>query len=143
MNKHPHSVIYINYSPYENAGHILDYLIENYEYVFLITLAFHKLNRKIEKNKITIYRHGTIIEERFMYYMYVPQSLEYFLIPVRSFANFIQIVLNCIKLKSKYGLFIVFKHFLINHFIIILLSHPFTIFYKIFMVLNDFADCLD
>ena len=42
------SIIYVNYSPYENSGKILDYLLENFKYVFLFTLGFHNIKKKAD-----------------------------------------------------------------------------------------------
>jgi glycosyltransferase involved in cell wall biosynthesis len=97
------SILYVNYSPYENAGHILDYLLETYEFVFLMSLGFHSLNKSAELNKITVYKNGKIISQKYMYYMAIPQSLVYLLVPVRSAMNALQIILNIVKLRRKYG----------------------------------------
>jgi hypothetical protein len=60
------SVVYVNYSPYENSGKILDYLLENFEYVFLFSIAFHPLGKKQKTNKISIFKKGKIIKESSM-----------------------------------------------------------------------------
>lgn len=95
------SIVYINYSPYENSGHILDYLIENFEKVYLFTIAFHVLNRSNALNRFSIYEKGKLIKTEYLYCMKIPQSLVFFLMPVRSLINFFQIVSTIRSIKSK------------------------------------------
>ncbi len=97
------SIIYINYCPYENSGHILDYLLENFEYVFLFVLGFHTLGGKKKLNKLIIYKNGEVLQEKHLFYMSIPQYLVFFLVPVRSSMNALQILINSIILNIKYG----------------------------------------
>jgi glycosyltransferase involved in cell wall biosynthesis len=112
------SIIYINYCPYENSGHILDYLQESFEDVYLFSLGFHTLGGKKRLNKLTIYKGSKVVSEEYLYYMSIPQQLVYFLVPVRSSINALQIVWNCIKLRLKYGKIDVF--FSVNAFTTVL-----------------------
>ncbi len=97
------TVIYINYSPYENSGHILDYLKQNFKNVFLFSLAFHSLNGSKQLNKLTIFQNNKLVREELLFYLNVPQSLVFFFIPIRSVMNLIQIVWKIIYLRYKYG----------------------------------------
>ncbi len=108
------SIVYVNYSPYENSGHILDYLLENFEKVFLFTIAFHALGNSKSLNKFSIYEKGKLIKEEYLYYMRVPQKFVFFLIPIRSMMNAIQIFSRLIKLKKTYGSIDIF--FTVNAF---------------------------
>lgn len=97
------SIIYVNYSPYENSGHMLDYILENFEWVFLFVIAFHPLNGKRNLNRYVVYHHGRQILEQDLYYMTVPQRLVFFLIPVRSTMNIIQILWKSFLIFLKHG----------------------------------------
>ncbi len=100
--KNNFSVVYVNYSPYENSGHILEYLMDNFRYVFLFSLAFHKVKSKRQTNKLSIYKDGKLYKEEFLFYWNIPVSLALFLIPLRSSINLFQIVKKIIFLKIKY-----------------------------------------
>jgi len=56
------SIVYVNYSPYENSGKILDYILENFQYVYLFSIGFHNLVNKRSYNNLTVYKDGKYIE---------------------------------------------------------------------------------
>lgn len=97
------SIIYVNYSPYENSGKILDYLLENFEHVFLFSLGFHNITKKKNLNRLFIYHNGKLTKEYSMFQLPVPKQLVFFLLPLRSFITFIQIFLFSYRLKKDYG----------------------------------------
>jgi glycosyltransferase involved in cell wall biosynthesis len=107
------SIVYLNYSPYENSGHILEYLLENFESVYLFSLAFHTLGNK-SKNKFTIYKKGKLVSEEYLFYLTVPESLVFFFIPFRSILNALQIIRKILTIKKDYGKLDVF--FTVNAF---------------------------
>lgn len=86
------SIVYVNYSPYENSGNMLDFLLENFEYVFMFSVGFHDLGINSQKNKLQVYAKETLVEEKFFYHMPVPKSLVFLLLPLRSIINFFQIL---------------------------------------------------
>lgn len=97
------SVVYVNYSPYENSGKILDYLLENFKYVFLFSIAFHPLGKKQKTNKVCVYKNKILVNEFSMGYMSIDPRFVLFLIPIRSVINFIQLFYRMILLRIKYG----------------------------------------
>jgi len=97
------SVIYVNYSPYENSGKILDYLLNNFERVFLFSLEFHKLGSSRKYNKLLIYRNGKLQEQESLAQIPVPQKIFFLLLPLKSFIIFAQILLHSYRLKKQYG----------------------------------------
>lgn len=96
------SIVYLNYHPYENSGHILEYLLDTFEKVFLISISFHTLGNK-SVNRVVIYRNGKLIKEEFMFCITVPKNLVFIFLPLRSSLNAIQIVKKIISLKNEYG----------------------------------------
>lgn len=97
------SIIYVNYSPYENSGHIFDYLLENFDRVFLFSIAFHDLKTNGRLNKLSIYENGKLTFNEFLPYLKVPQSMVFLLIPVRSLINILQIFFKIVNITKKYG----------------------------------------
>lgn len=96
-------IVYVNYAPYENQGNILDFLLEEYDYVFLFSIGHHNLGKNQITNKITVYKNKKIIKEIHLYYLYTATKFVYAAIPFRSFLNFIQIIWQCGKLRDEYG----------------------------------------
>lgn len=97
------SVVYVNYSPYENSGKILDYLLENFKYVFLFSIAFHPLGKKQKTNRVVVYKNKKIVNEFSMGYMSIDPKFVLFLIPIRSILNFIQLFYHMVLLRIRYG----------------------------------------
>lgn len=96
------SIVYLNYYPYENSGHILEYLLQTFERVFLISIAFHTLSSE-SSNKVSIYKNGKLVKEEFMTSIYIPKGFVFLFIPIRSTLNVIQIIMKVISLRRKYG----------------------------------------
>ena len=97
------SILYVNYSPYENAGYILDFLTLNYRYVFLYSVGFHDLGENRSKNVLNVYENGRLISKRWYFHLKIQRGLEYLFVPVRSVINLIQIFVVAKYLKAKYG----------------------------------------
>ena len=97
------SIIYVNYSPYENSGKILDYILENFTHVFVISLGFHQLRNKKNDNTLTIYTNGKKEKEFFFFRLSVHPRFVFLLIPIRSIITIFQIVLLSLFLKIKFG----------------------------------------
>src|SRR3989344_5745414 len=96
------TIVYVNYSPYENVGKITDFLIENFRYVFVFSIGFHNLGVSNQKNWLLVYSNGVLLEEKPFYHMPVPRSLVFLLLPVRSILNLIQIFWIVLFLNNKY-----------------------------------------
>ncbi len=103
MLKTNKSIVYVNYCPYENSGHILHYLLENFSDVYLFAIAFHSLGSSKQLNKFTHYKDGKMLKDEHLFYMKVPQSLVFILIPIRSLMNAYQIVTKVLSIKKNNG----------------------------------------
>ena len=84
-------IVYVAYSPYENQGKVLDFILENFRYVFVFSIGHHNIGRDKVTNKLTIYKNKKKIDEVDLYRFPIPSSLVFLLLPVRSFLNFMQI----------------------------------------------------
>lgn len=102
-NRKKEKILYVNYFPYDNSGKILDYLIENYEYVFLFLAGFYHLGNEGKINKLVIYKNGKILREDPLYQLPLPPKFVFFLLPIKSFITFTQILWNSIKLVKEFG----------------------------------------
>ncbi len=103
MRKKFRSVLYVNYSPYENSGKLLDYLLERFEIVYLFSIGFHPLGSKQKTNKIVIYKKGIVSREINMHYLAVNNKLVVLLIPVRSTLNLIQMLWHVTQIVKSDG----------------------------------------
>ena len=58
--KKSRSIVYVNFAPYDNAGRILDYLIDNFSIVLHFSYDHLRL-KKGRRSKLTLYNNGEII----------------------------------------------------------------------------------
>lgn len=105
MNRKNNSVLYINFSPYENAGSILDFLCSNFQLVCLFSLNFHKLGLTKEGSSISIYKNGKLVGSKRLCTVIIPHKLVFLFLPVRSVIIFSQIMYHTYLLTRRYGPF--------------------------------------
>lgn len=96
-------IVYVNYSPYENQGNILNFLLEEYTYIFLFSIGHHNLGKNQKINKLTIYENKKIKKEIHLYHLYASPRFVFIIIPFRSLLNLFQMIWQCQKLKNEYG----------------------------------------
>lgn len=101
------SIIYVNYSPYENTGKILDYLLEHFEIVIVFIFNFHNLGEGQKSGEVRLYKNGMLEKKDALldYPFRVSTSLVFLLIPIRSFINFLQLLWHTIRLRALYPKF--------------------------------------
>lgn len=99
------TIIYINFSPYENTGKILDYIIKNFESILLFSFSFHKLKGNKKGNTLSLYKKGKIIKQYRLHTIPTHASLIFFTLPLRSLIIFIQVLWYTFWLKKEYGTF--------------------------------------
>lgn len=102
--KREKSIIYVNFAPYENAGRILDFLIENFSLVILFTFDFHKL-KNYRSNLIRIFRNGKKIQEIKLFKLPTPEFLLFPTLPVIALIIALQTFWHIIHFKKSYGKF--------------------------------------
>lgn len=108
------SIVYLNYSPYENAGHILEFLLDNYSRVYLFSIAHHRLGNKGTSNKLTHYEKGRKTRTEYLPYMNIPDKFVVLFMPIRSIVNALQIILKILEIKKNIG--IIDDYFTVNAF---------------------------
>lgn len=105
MNKRERSIVYVNFSPYENAGNILDYLRETFDLVVMFSFRFHNISHDQNADTITVFKRGNAVFRHHLFTAPVVSTMTFFLLPLRSFIILTQICFYCIKLRYKYGIF--------------------------------------
>ncbi len=108
------TIIYVNFAPYENAGKILDFLLEKFGTVLVFTFNFHHLGKNQEPSSLRVYVKGTIAYRTRLFQTPTSASLAFILLPLRSLVIFLQMLYHTIRLKSAYGPYDVF--FTVNAF---------------------------
>ncbi len=99
------TIIYVNFSPYENAGRILDYLLETFETVILFSFNFHKLGKKQKSSKIITYRNNQILSTHTLFQLPldIPGSMVFILLPIRSAIIAVQVLWHSYFLKRRFS----------------------------------------
>lgn len=97
------SIVYVSYSPYENQGNILNYVIENFEKVYLFSIGHHSLGKNKKTNTLTIYKNKRIVHNINLRHLFIPSNLVFLLLPIRSVLNIVQILSQVYKIKTKVG----------------------------------------
>lgn len=103
ITRQPKTIIYVNYSPYENSGKILTFLLDNFENVYLFSLGFYSLKNKKKYNKLLIYQKGNLKKEHTLLQIPMPVKLFFILLPFRSIITLAQIIFYSLWLRSRYG----------------------------------------
>ncbi len=99
------SIIYVNFAPYDNTGRILDFLLESFNLVILLSFDFHKLNNKHSSNYLKIFLNGKEIDKKKFFKLPTPEALLFISLPFIALIIAIQSVWNIVKLSFKYGKF--------------------------------------
>lgn len=95
------NIIYVNYSPYENSGKILDFLLENFRYVCLFSIGFHNLVNKKSYNNLSIYKDGKLLSIRSLFQIPVGTRFVFVMIPIRSIISFVEVVVYSLWLHKN------------------------------------------
>lgn len=107
MTRQKKTIIYVNFSPYENTGKILDYLLEYFENVIVFIFNFHHLGKAQKSGEVRLYKNGVLEKKEDLLDIpfHVSTSLIFLLIPIRSFINFLQLLWHLIRLRRHYTRF--------------------------------------
>lgn len=103
-NRTSHAIFYINYAPYENAGHILDFIKKRFSEVIVFSFNFHQLKKGEESNAIKIFKNGELVKRLSLFQIPTPSNINilFLLLPLRSFINFAQILFHVHRLRKNY-----------------------------------------
>lgn len=102
------NIIYVNFSQYDNAGRILDFLLENFTIVAHFSFDHLRLKNGRKSNFLRIYRNKNLIEEKKLFSLRTNPILLFPSLPLVALLMFLQIFYYSIKLRSKYFIDIFF-----------------------------------
>lgn len=85
------AIIYVNFTPYENAGNILDFIFDNFSEVHLFSFDFHKISSK-NVSRYQTYTNKRLTKEIKLLTIPMPEFLIFFLLPFRSLLIVIQLI---------------------------------------------------
>lgn len=105
MRREKKVFMYVNFSPYVNAGKTLDFILDNFRTVVVFSFNFYPLGKNQEMSNFTIYKNGKLIKKKFLYQLNFGSqvSLLFLLLPLRSLIILIQILWYTINLKKTVG----------------------------------------
>lgn len=109
------SVVYVNFTPYENAGSILDYLKNSFETVILFSFNFHRVSQRQYPSSITIFREGRVVKKQSIFQIPVTSTYAFVLLPIRSLVIFIELTYYLLQLKQQIPTYDIF--FTVNGFV--------------------------
>jgi len=84
------SIIYVNFSPYDNAGRILDYLISHFPLIIHFSYDHLRLKNGRKTNILTVYRNGKAVKSQTLIPIRTPEFLRFPSLPLVAFLIFIQ-----------------------------------------------------
>jgi glycosyltransferase involved in cell wall biosynthesis len=108
------SIIYVNFAPYENAGNILDYLLEHFSTIISFTFNFHKISEGQHQSKLCIYKNKKVVYECRLFQTPTNAPVAFILLPIRSLVIFAQLLFHLVRLREKFGPYSVY--FTVNAF---------------------------
>lgn len=114
LRKTSQTIIYVNFAPYINAGHILDYLLETFSVVMLFSFNFHRLASRQDSSRLSIYKNKKKVFTCPLFQTPTNAELAFILLPIRSFIIFLQLFFHTLRLKNKFGPYDVY--FTVNAF---------------------------
>ncbi len=95
------SVIYINFSQYDNTGRILDYLREKFQTVYHFSYDHLRLKNGRNTNLFTVYKNGKCSTVRKLYSFRVPSFLMFYSLPIVAILMIIQTLYHSRQLTKK------------------------------------------
>jgi len=115
FKKHNHSIVYINFAPYENTGNIRDYILETYNISIIFLFNFHRLTKLDQPSIVSVYKRKKRIFHARLFQTPTIPSLAFISLPIRSLVIFLQILFHTIRFQMKYG--VIDDFFTVNAFI--------------------------
>ncbi|MDD5745697.1 MAG: glycosyltransferase [Candidatus Omnitrophica bacterium] len=93
------SICYVNYAPYGNAGHILDYLLNAFDTVVYVSFVFHPVEKH---NYVQIYRRGVLSGSFCLPTLLVPRKHVHYFASLLSLLTAVELFCLSIYVRLKY-----------------------------------------
>lgn len=95
------SIIYVNFSPYDNAGRIINFLISHFGTVIHFSYDHLRLKNGRKTNILTIYKNGRVVERKKLFPLRTPDFLRFFSLPGVAVLIFLQTLWYSYAYKPK------------------------------------------
>lgn len=102
--KHQQSIIYVNFSPYDNAGHILDYLTSSFDWVIHFSYDHLRLQNGRKTNILTVYHKKKVVERKQLIPLRTPEFLRFPSLPGVALLILFQTWWHTWHVKRKLGI---------------------------------------
>lgn len=94
-------MVYVNFSPYDNAGHILDYLTSSFDWVIHFSYDHLRLQNGRKTNILTVYHKRKIVERKQLVPLRTPEFLRFLSLPGVALLILFQTWWHTWRLKRK------------------------------------------
>src|SRR3989344_2171376 len=96
------SIVYVNFAPYDNAGRILDFLVQNFSVVLHFSYDHLRL-KKGRRSKLTLYKDEKIIFTKNLIWLRTHPSLLFPSLPFVAIGIMIQTLWCVFAYQIKFG----------------------------------------
>lgn len=103
MKKHTF-IIYVNFAPYDNAGRILDYLVDNFSIVLHFSYDHLRL-KKGRRSKLTLYKYREVVFSKNLIWLRTPPLFLFPSLPFVAVAIILQTLIYSTYYSIKFGRF--------------------------------------
>lgn len=98
------SIVYVNFAPYDNAGRILDYLVENFSVVLHFSYDHLRL-KKGRRSKLTLYKNGKVVFTKNLIWLRTHPAILFLSLPFVAAAIISQTIWHTFIYQKKIGKF--------------------------------------
>lgn len=108
------TIVYVNFKPYENAGNILDYLLDTFQTVLLFSFNFHRITDDQQQSRLIVYKKKKIVYQCRLFQTPTNSSVAFILLPIRSVIILLQLLFHLMRLQKSFGPYSIY--FTVNAF---------------------------
>lgn len=102
--KEKQSIVYVNFAPYDNAGRILDYLVQNFSVVLHFSYDHLRL-KKGRRSKLTLYKNGKIVFAKNLIWLRTHPLFLFPSLPFVAMAIILQTIWHTFIYRKEFGRF--------------------------------------
>lgn len=102
--KEKQSIVYVNFAPYDNAGRILDYLVQNFSVVLHFSYDHLRL-KKGRRSRLTLYKNGKIVFAKNLIWLRTHPALLFISLPFVAAAIILQTLWYTFTYRKEAGKF--------------------------------------
>src|SRR3972149_6825604 len=96
------SIVYVNFSPYDNAGRILDFLTSSFDTVIHFSYDHLRLRNGRKTNILAICENGRVVRKKKLIPLRTPEFLRFFSLPAVAALIFLQTFFYCFLYQRQH-----------------------------------------